>query len=69
MVFMAILLELGSVVFEGLVVGAVLLVVEGPGVGSGDRAGDAGEDRQGDKGGYDGLHGCSPRVGSVVLRA
>jgi len=48
------------VVFEGLVVGAVLLLEEGLGVGSGNRAGDAGEDRQGNQGGYDGLHGLSP---------
>jgi hypothetical protein len=42
-------------------VGAILLLEEGLGVfGGGDGAGDAGQNRQGDQGGYDGLHGFSP---------
>ena len=40
--------------------GAVELLVEGLGVGSGNRGGDAGKDRQGNQGGYDGLHDLSP---------
>src|SRR5262245_19759877 len=64
-VFMTVLLGFGwfgLVRASGSVVGAIELLVEGLGVGCGDRAGDAREHRQGDESGYEGLHGFSPKV-------
>ena len=46
---------------------AVLLLVEGLGVECAGRGGDAGENRQGDQSGYDGLHGFSPRNSATPL--
>src|SRR5262245_47636381 len=45
---------------QALVGHAVQLLEQGLGVDCAGRGCDAGENRQGDQGGYDGLHGCPP---------
>jgi hypothetical protein len=61
MVFMASLLELDvSCVGEGLEAAVVELLVEGLGVEGAGGGRNTGDDRQGNQGGYDGLHGFSP---------
>jgi hypothetical protein len=53
---------------QSVAVRAILLLVEGPGIKGARRSGNAGQDGQSKKRGYEGFHDRSPRLFSSVWR-